>query len=1327
MPRKLFDTTQLQQRLNEYIAELNDIYTKASDVESYARFCEAIFRIKALTDYFYTPDSEGRLPAVDHKSKLEFAKAYNDAIEEAKAFDGIEDTGEVAMNMKNIASELLPLLRSDQDALSQVDEKKSMPLPELITIGRREVVDLGDQAIVTEGGNVNQRLHIKVQNGGITDTGYFTPTMVADPEKDAKEIFLRIAKKYGPKYKPLLKKLYNLDLSVHFKDTYMSWSSADPYLSMEQKNKDEAIEHLEDNWFGAFYNRMKLSDEAEKLVDDPRFHEFSDELFNSLKVAKDHYRQFFGDDKFLNVEKGANIDKRNIAFYRMACLFGKSDMVPETKPMTVVINGKKVTGTFMAEAHGVDILKVKDGDEILSYDDKVYDNPAVFDDIAAMQALDYICGNTDRHSGNFFMRFDPKDAKNAKLVGLSLIDNDMTFSDAKDDDGFESFLQAKDMGVVGYEFYQSMCLMTKEQMHLMLSDCGLSGKEIDMAWDRKEYLRKKIEEDIEYYKDKAPGYTEKGKIRLVKKEEWASYNIKDLANTHRQSQFRYIKGSTESAKGGREMGIQNKLKENKRNEIKKLVGIPVTEKKEDAPIPVGHVVNLEEANLDERDAEVKLIIPSLSQVKKMGNVLSTRYLLSYEEDGVTKEVFFTPEQNSGLRSTFMQIVDSAIEDHPGYKDVLSGYRDLYLSKRRNEYKSLPSIPPDIPYEKIGISKERAGELNSDKAFDKVLHDIVTGVFNIINRNDFSEKYGMRLDKGRRLELRNVAMSDVSDSLGLGGLLAKSKTVKVMCGGRIIEGVAMDKADGYDLGTVLDHGNHPMASIPVDKIDEVYNTPEGLKSLADIYIVDYICLNPDRHENNMMYRFSGMDTGNPRFLGVVGIDHDTSFGDKVPKDDKRTNKLCPIDSMKVISKEIADEITKPGYFDELSKKLKTRGLADSELKAVRDRVEKINERIADGRMRVVARDEWAKGDNTLEKLSAHDDSIFEMVRIKAFEEASNLGQTFRSKKRNKNAKPYVEKELEFTKCVRVDEFGKNAIKSEELKKLEHKAEREFNDRINLAVFSAPSDKKLTDREIIEKTEQESKKLMKLLSDADPTFSFTSKTYKELRKAAKELHELSEKLKKKYKDPDTVMSVKDSNKLTDALNKVLDKSEAYNLKKVAEMERGEEISVNGQARMQAATRTSSVVNGIKSAFKSTVIARNAAKDPIKVIRIRMEAAQSALSGKTGKALYEKVAEVLFFKGFLRIDRENKKTASAKNAIDPAHVKAEVEGIMNTPGFKELTKLSEDKLRAMAATKDPEKLLKQYIKETAKTMKQANDNAKRQALRQRQNAPANPQAGK
>ncbi len=80
MPKQIFDTTALQQKIDEYIREMEDIFTKGAETERYAKFCEAIFRIKALTDYYYLPDSKGKLAPVDHKARLELVKAYNEAI-----------------------------------------------------------------------------------------------------------------------------------------------------------------------------------------------------------------------------------------------------------------------------------------------------------------------------------------------------------------------------------------------------------------------------------------------------------------------------------------------------------------------------------------------------------------------------------------------------------------------------------------------------------------------------------------------------------------------------------------------------------------------------------------------------------------------------------------------------------------------------------------------------------------------------------------------------------------------------------------------------------------------------------------------------------------------------------------------------------------------------------------------------------------------------------------------------------------------------------------------------------------------------------------------
>lgn len=62
-------------------------------------------------------------------------------------------------------------------------------------------------------------------------------------------------------------------------------------------------------------------------------------------------------------------------------------------------------------------------------------------------------------------------------------------------------------------------------------------------------------------------------------------------------------------------------------------------------------------------------------------------------------------------------------------------------------------------------------------------------------------------------------------------------------------------------------------------ESVFNNAPGLKSLVDIQILDFVCMNIDRHLGNMMFQFEGEGTKNPRFVGVQGIDNDLSFSYK----------------------------------------------------------------------------------------------------------------------------------------------------------------------------------------------------------------------------------------------------------------------------------------------------------------------------------------------------------------------------------------------------------------------------------------------------------------
>ncbi len=116
---KTFDISMLQAKLNEYIKEMSDLMTSEEEVRKYTDFCSAIFVIKTWMDYYYMPDSSGKLPLMDERLKLEMMNNYRKAIDEAMLLISEEEAGPVGIQMNSIVKEMLPLLHSNHKALEK--------------------------------------------------------------------------------------------------------------------------------------------------------------------------------------------------------------------------------------------------------------------------------------------------------------------------------------------------------------------------------------------------------------------------------------------------------------------------------------------------------------------------------------------------------------------------------------------------------------------------------------------------------------------------------------------------------------------------------------------------------------------------------------------------------------------------------------------------------------------------------------------------------------------------------------------------------------------------------------------------------------------------------------------------------------------------------------------------------------------------------------------------------------------------------------------------------------------------------------------------------
>lgn len=203
---------------------------------------------------------------------------------------------------------------------------------------------------------------------------------------------------------------------------------------------------------------------------------------------------------------------------------------------------------------------------------------------------------------------------------------------------------------------------------------------------------------------------------------------------------------------------------------------------------------------------------------------------------------------------------------------------------------------------------------------------------------------LKLDEGSRLDNRNTTMSSVATLLGTPDLIAHSENMKFIGeDGKVTEGTFMDHAKGVDLYKKPHLFKHVNTS-PFGLDD---NKGRVLKQIADLQVLDYICMNKDRHPGNIFYEVDkdGVITG------IQGIDNDSSFGTGRYSEDA-------LDDLRVVSKSMAEKV-KSITPSMLKFALRGRGLSEKEIEAAKDRLLDLQEGIEAQRVKVVDDDSFGR--------------------------------------------------------------------------------------------------------------------------------------------------------------------------------------------------------------------------------------------------------------------------------------------------------------------------------------------------------------------------------
>lgn len=196
----------------------------------------------------------------------------------------------------------------------------------------------------------------------------------------------------------------------------------------------------------------------------------------------------------------------------------------------------------------------------------------------------------------------------------------------------------------------------------------------------------------------------------------------------------------------------------------------------------------------------------------------------------------------------------------------------------------------------------------------------------------------------RLDNRNSATSCVAELLKIPHLVAKSVNMKFIGeDGKVTEGSFMEHAQGIDL--------FQKPGLLKHIVDDPFSDPTTrgnlFKQIADLQVLDYICMNQDRHWGNLFYEVNQQG----QITGIQAIDNDSSFA----RANQFSNKAA---EMMYISKSMVDRLEQLTP-EMLRFALRGQGLSELELEAAGKRLDKLKTAIREQEVRVLGDEKFGE--------------------------------------------------------------------------------------------------------------------------------------------------------------------------------------------------------------------------------------------------------------------------------------------------------------------------------------------------------------------------------
>lgn len=440
-------------------------------------------------------------PTQNHKMLSEMDDKYRQLISACNEYTSRSPRTEAGIARKNIVLHIQEKASTDLIALSAVrtdfcslspEEQRQKDWNQLLDQSRTIHLTVKDFAAFGKetGGQSSEVYRITAQNATVkgadgtpvqlSDTHYFKPEDEYDMSQ--KNVAAQIAEKTFERFPSLTK---------NDKKLIREWASR-PLVQGTESHKDS---ELESKLTGLSQDGIA----AIHFIDDrvPSAYITSDTVMERLKIGE-------GSEK-------VNMTRRNVATSRMAALLGVGNLVAKSETAEIYdeATGSTIRGNLMEQARGQrsgnDITaKAKEDKKTITFSstkerpDVLLNSTGNFQrDLCSLQVFDNICGQIDRHGGNFLVTQNEQ----GELSDLQGIDNDGAFG-LNDNGAFINGqgntrnaynIQTGEMELpfLDRAFAERIKAVDKEMIKYALKDL-LTEKEIDAVITRLEDVKKAI-------------------------------------------------------------------------------------------------------------------------------------------------------------------------------------------------------------------------------------------------------------------------------------------------------------------------------------------------------------------------------------------------------------------------------------------------------------------------------------------------------------------------------------------------------------------------------------------------------------------------------------------------------------------------------------------------------------------------------------------------------------------------------------------------------------------------------------------------------------------